>query len=281
MRLPTQLLRRKANSHKRDFGHILILAGSRGMIGAAVLCAKAALRSGAGLVTVGLPKELISVIPKSIFEAMTKPLSQTNQGSLSLKAYSQIRGFLSRVDVLVLGPGLSQNISTQKLVRKLIFENQDLPMVIDADGINALVGHLKKFQGMRILTPHPGEMAGLLNLTTQAVQRKRKEVSLSFVKRYNSLLVLKGHKTIVVDPESRVYINNTGNPGMATAGSGDVLTGIIGSLLGQGLMPFEAAKFAVYIHGLAADLAVKEKTQLGLIASDIIDYIPEAIKKCA
>ncbi|MBM3248112.1 MAG: NAD(P)H-hydrate dehydratase [Candidatus Omnitrophica bacterium] len=281
MRLPAQLLRRKTDSHKRDFGHIFMLAGSRNMPGAAILCAKAAMRSGAGLVTVGLPKDLSMAIPKKIFEVMTKPLAQTKEGSVSLEAYAEIKKFLSKTDVLVVGPGLSQNSSVKHLVRKIVSQENTLPTVIDADGLNALVGYLKKFKGIKILTPHPGEMARLLGTLTNAVQKNRKDIALSFAKKYNCLVVLKGNHTVVADGKGKVYINNTGNPGMATAGSGDVLTGIIASFLAQGLIPFEAAKYAVYLHGLAGDFAAKKKTQPGLVASDIIDNIPDAVKHCS
>jgi len=281
MRLPAQLLRRKTDSHKRDFGHIFMLAGSRNMPGAAILCAKAAMRSGAGLVTVGLPKDLSLAIPKKIFETMTKSLSQTKDGSVSIGAYTEIKKFLSKVDVLVIGPGLSQNSSTKQLVKKLVFGQNALPAVIDADGLNALVGHLKKFKGIKILTPHPGEMARLLGASTKAIEKNRKDIALSFAKKYNCLAVLKGNHTVVADGKGKLYINHTGNPGMATAGSGDVLTGIIASFLAQGLAPFEAAKYAVYLHGLAGDFAAKKKTEISLIASDIIDNIPEVVKHCS
>ncbi|HOX54151.1 MAG TPA: NAD(P)H-hydrate dehydratase [Candidatus Omnitrophota bacterium] len=281
MRLPAQLLRRKADAHKRDFGHIFMLAGSRNMPGAAILCAKAAMRSGAGLVTVGLPEDLSLAIPKKIFEVMTLPLPQTEEGTVSLKAYSSINTFLSKVDVLVVGPGLSQNASTKQLARKIVSQQNELPVVIDADGLNALVGHVKRLKGVKILTPHPGEMARLLGTSTNAVQKNRKNIALGFAKKYNCLVVLKGNRTVVADAKGKVYINNTGNPGMATAGSGDVLTGIIASFLAQGLKPFDAAKYAVYIHGLAGDLTARKKTELGMIASDIIEELPRSIKMCA
>jgi len=304
MRLPARLLRRKLNSHKAEFGHILILAGSLGFTGAALLCARAALRAGAGLVTLGIPSGLINVYSRRVVEVMTLPLAQTPKKTLSLNAYSQIKKILPKIDVLVLGPGLSQNKSTQELIRKII-RTVDKPMVIDADALNALVGHLDillatrpstslgMVRGMvslsnrysllatRILTPHPGEMVRLLGVSIKKIQQNRKTVAKRFARDYNTVLVLKGHRTLVASPKGEIYVNSTGNPGMATAGSGDVLTGIIGAFLGQGLDAFSAAKFAVYLHGLAGDLATKEKTQLGLIASDIIDRIPEAIKKCS
>jgi len=284
MRLPKQLLSRKTNSHKGDFGHIFILAGSLRFSGAALLCAESALRCGAGLVTLGVPEKLVNAIirvkPK---ELMLLPLSQTPQGSFSVKSYKKIKDFLKKIDVLIIGPGLGQHSSTQKLVRKIVTDI-DKPMVLDADGLNALAGHLEIFSAIRskpfskILTPHPGEIARLLGKSIEEIQKNRKNIARSFAIRYNCILVLKGNKTVIADHKGKIYINNTGNPGMATAGSGDVLTGIIASFLGQGLDAFSAAKYAVYLHGLAGDLAAEEKTELGMIASDIIEKIPEAIK---
>lgn len=278
MRLPAQLLRRNPEAHKGDFGHILILAGSARFSGAAVLCAEAALRSGAGLVTLGIPKGLNSAVIKiKPKEVMTLPLPETNEGTLSLNALKIVRDFSKNIDVLAIGPGLGRNKSTQGLVRKVIAKINK-PTVIDADGLNALSGRLKIQRDM-VLTPHPGEMAGLLGVSVKKVQSDRKQIALRFAKQHRVTLVLKGHNTVVADYKSNLYINKTGNPGMATAGSGDVLTGMIAAFLGQKLNAFEAAKYAVYLHGLAGDLAAEEKTQLSLIASDIIDYIPKAIKK--
>jgi NAD(P)H-hydrate epimerase len=285
MQLPTQLLRRKSNVHKGDFGHIFVLAGSARFSGAAALCSGATLRAGAGLVTLGIPGSLNQAIIKiKLKEVMTLPLPETKQGSLNLSGYQKIKDFLKDIDMLVIGPGLGQESSTQKLIRKLIRET-DKPLVIDADGLNALVGHLKsltpKTQHPKpiILTPHPGEMARLLGISVAKVQSKRKEIAKKFAQKYRVTVVLKGHNTVVADYKDRAYINKTGNPGMSTAGSGDVLTGMIAAFLGQGLDAFNAAKYAVYLHGLAGDLAAGEKTQISLIASDIIDKIPEAIKK--
>lgn len=280
MQLPAQLLHRRPNAHKGDFGHIFILSGSARFSGAAVLCSGAGLRSGAGLITLGIPKSLnnaiIKIKPK---EVMTLPLEETKEGTLSLAGYKKIKDFVKNVDVLVVGPGLTQNKSTQSLVRKVI-SKINKPMVIDADGLNALVGHLDLLHITRILTPHLGEMARLLGISIKKVQSNRKQIAQKFAKDYRVTMVLKGHNTVVADYKDNLYINKTGNPGMATAGSGDVLTGIIAAFLSQGLNAFEAAKYAVYLHGLAGDLAAKEKTQLGMIASDIIAKIPEAIKKC-
>jgi len=281
MRLPTRLLQRKTNSHKGDFGHIFILAGSRSYSGAAVLCAQAAMRSGAGLVTLGIPRGINNAIIKiKTPEVMTLPLAQTSAGSLSLKAFSKIKNFVKKIDLLVIGPGLSQDKSTQSLTRKIV-RNIDKPLVIDADGLNALAGYLKYLKNNAILTPHPGEMARLLGISVKEVQGNRKDIAIKFSRHYKLTLVLKGHNTIVSDYQGNLYINKTGNPGMSSAGCGDVLTGMIAAFLGQGLDKFSASKYAVYLHGLAADLGTKEKTQISLIASDIIAKIPEAIKRCS
>lgn len=284
MRLPTRLSQRKPDAHKGNFGHIFILAGSAKFSGAAVLSAHAAIRAGAGLVTLGIPKSLNSAIIKiKPTEVMTLPLSESKEGSLNLAAYRKIKNFINKVDIVVVGPGLSQDKSTQALVRKVI-SNTNKPIVIDADGLNALAKHLDilrithNAQRTRILTPHPGEIARLLGMSIKKIQAGRKKITKDFAGNYKLTLVLKGNYTMVADYRNTTYINKTGNPGMATAGSGDVLTGIIAAFLGQGLDAFRAAKYAVYVHGLAGDIAAKEKTQISLIASDIIEKIPEAIK---
>ena len=236
--------------------------------------------------TLGIPQSLNSAFIKiKPREVMTLPLPETKERTLSLTAYRKIRDFAEEVDVVILGPGLSRNGSTQLLVRRII-SKINKQMVIDADGLNALVDHLqilrttKYAQRNTVLTPHPGEMARLLGTSVAKVQTHRKEVAEKFARNYKVSVVLKGHHSIVADYQGHIYINKTGNPGMATAGSGDVLSGMIGAFLGQGLKAFEAAKIAVYLHGMAGDLAAKEKTQISLIASDIVDRIPEAIKKC-
>jgi len=276
------LLRRKVNSHKGDYGHILILAGSSRYSGAALLCAEAALRSGSGLVTLGIPKSintaLIRVKPREI---ITLPLPETKEGTLSLAAFTKLRTLLSSIDVLIIGPGLGRNRSTDALVKKLI-RKINLVKVVDADALNAISNCqdiLKFHRGQLILTPHEGEMSRLFNISLSSVKNNRKLVAKKYAKHYNSIIILKGHNSIVTDGLKRCYINRSGNPGMATAGSGDVLSGITGAFLAQGLNGFEAAKYATYIHGLAGDLAARDKTQIGLIASDIIDRIPDAIRK--
>ncbi len=285
MRLPRQLLHRKTNSHKGNFGHILILAGSPNFIGAAVLCAHAAIRCGVGLVTIGIPKGLNEALLKiKPQEVMTLPLPQTKEKTLSVLAYRAIKKFMGKTDVLAIGPGLSQNKSTQRLIKKVV-RATDKPLVIDADALNALSKNLcllKKIpSNIKIVTPHPGEMMRLTGIDIKFINKNRLNIAKNFAKNYNVTVVLKGKNTVVASRGKRPYINKTGNPGMSTAGSGDVLTGIIASFLAQGLSAFDASKYGTFIHGLAADIAASKKTQMGMISSDIIDNIPAAIKKCS
>jgi len=278
------LLQRKTDSSKGDYGKILILAGSSRFSGAALLCAESTLRCGAGLVTIGSPKSInAALIKNKTKEVMTLPLPETKEGTLSLASFSKIKSFLKNTDVLIIGPGLGKVPATYVLIRKIIRQAW-MPMVIDADALNALAGHLeilKLHKGEVILTPHANEMARLFGIDIELVKKNRKLVAKKYAKYYNSIIVLKGHQSVVTDGDKKFYLNSTGNPGMATAGSGDVLSGVIGAFLAQGLRAFEAAKFATYIHGLAGDLAAKDKTQMGLIASDIIRRIPDALKKCS
>ena len=280
---------RKSNTHKGSYGRVLVLAGSPGMTGAAYLCSKAALRSGSGIVTLGVPESLNPVMEVKLTCVMTRPLPETKASTLSNKARNEIMKLCEVHDVVALGPGLSQQPETRKLILWLI-KNIDRDMVIDADGLNALkdnVNVLHKIKKNVVLTPHPGEMSRLtdlgsakdvqnnrLNTATQFVQSIRKKLS----NEKKLILVLKGDKTIVAD-YGKVYVNRTGNPGMATAGAGDVLTGIIVSLIGQGHDVFDASQLGVYIHGLAGDIAAKKNGELSIIASDIIEYLPDAFIK--
>lgn len=275
---------RKLDSHKGDYGKVFIVAGSLGMSGAAVLSAKGALRTGAGLVFLGIPWILDQIVETKLLEVITKPLPQTKDGCLSRKAYSFIHNFTKQIDALILGPGLSQNKQTQRLIRRLI-KTVNKPLVIDADGLNALVGNLNFLLPAthpqpvsKIITPHPGELARLLKTTPDEVQKRREKIASDFACKYNIIVILKGFQTVVSNAEGKVYVNKSGNPGMATAGMGDVLSGMLGALLARGFSPFEAAKTAVYLHGLAGDLAAEEKGQESMIAGDVVEKIPEAIK---
>ena len=275
------LKKRRRSAHKGDFGHLFILAGSLGYTGAASLCSEAALLSGSGLVTLGIPKSLNVIVARKVTETITFPLPETKAQTLSLKALPLILKKEESVDAFAIGPGLSQHPETVRLIHRLIARIRK-PIVLDADGLNALAKDpkiLKKAKAPVIGTPHPGEMGRLTRQKSAFIQRHREKVAKDFSVRYNKITVLKGYRTVVASPQGKLYINRTGNPGMAKAGSGDVLTGIIGSFLGQGMSPFEAACRAVYVHGLAGDLAAKEKGEVSLIASDLLNYLPKAFKK--
>ncbi|MBU4478333.1 MAG: NAD(P)H-hydrate dehydratase [Candidatus Omnitrophica bacterium] len=281
MKNDSTFLKRKKDAHKGDFGHVFVLAGSRGLSGAAYLCSQAALLSGAGLVTVGIPESLQTVMAIKLTEAMTLPLPETADGTLSLKAFKEIKAFAAKCRVLAIGPGISLNPVTQKLVRKIVKET-DLPMVIDADGLNALEANpkiLRQTGAAKVITPHPGEMARLLGVTAGQIQKNRRTLAKQFACRYNIVTVLKGSGTIIADTHGKTVVNKTGNPGMAKAGTGDVLTGIVAAFCSQGAAPFDAARLAVYVHGLAADYAVKEKGQVSLLAADILAALPFVLKK--
>lgn len=277
---PGLLPPRAPTTHKGDVGRVFILAGSVGLSGAAALCTRGALRTGAGLVTLGIPKSLHGPMVEKLTEAMLKVLPETKEGSLSLHALPEILRTIEGMDVVAIGPGLSQHPQTKELIQHLL-PSITKPLVLDADGLNALAEHvqlLKKLPLPIILTPHPGEMARLVRLSADEVQRDRERIAKEFAKTHRVVVVLKGHQTVVASFDGSVYINDTGNPGMASGGCGDVLTGIIAGLLGQKLSVFDAARLGVYLHGLAGDLAAKERGEIGLIASDLVDRIPLAIR---
>ena len=277
MKLPSVLLRRKLDSHKGDYGHLLVIGGSPGLTGAVALCSLSALRAGAGLVTLGIPEGLNFILELKLTEVMTKPLAETKEKTISPEALPQILEFSKKIDAFAIGPGLSTQKETADFLLNLL-PRINKPTILDADGLNILakdISVLKKVRVPFILSPHPGEMARLVKKPISEIQKNRKEIARDFAAEYRVVLVLKGPKTIVTD-QKNTYINHTGNPGMATAGSGDVLTGIIGALLAQGLSSFEAAKFGVYLHGLAGDLAAQDKGEISLIAGDILEKLPEA-----
>ena len=281
MPLPVLLSRRNPNVHKNEFGHVLILAGSRGMLGAAALTGLAAMRAGAGLVTLGVSASLnLTLQKKTSSVLMTLPLKETKEQTLDVSAYDQIKKILPRFHAIAVGPGLSTHPPTQKFILKIISSVKQ-PLVIDADGLNALPGHLKiltKIKNTKILTPHSGEMARLTGVKREVIEKNRKKIAKDFARRYQCILVLKGHLTVVASPDGKIYINRSGNAGMATAGSGDVLTGILVAFLAQGIDGFETARLGTFLHGKAGDLTAKAKTKTAMIASDIIDYLPAAFK---
>jgi NAD(P)H-hydrate epimerase len=275
MRLPTPLSRLNPIGYKNQFGHVLVLAGSRTMLGAAALCGLAALRTGSGLVTIGVPESLNDVLQSKVSnEIMTLPLKEVS-GNVSFRAFKQLGCLFSKFQSIAIGPGLGQMDTTAKFIQKMV-QYCPLPMVVDADALNAVAPATKiliQAEGPRILTPHPGEMARLIGVSKNSVEHDREKMASHFARRNNCVLLLKGHQTVVASPSGKVYINKTGNNGMATAGSGDVLTGMIAALLAQGVEPFEAAKTACYLHGFAGDAAAKEKGKVSMIASDIIRSI--------
>jgi NAD(P)H-hydrate epimerase len=273
---------RRADSNKGDYGRILILAGSRGMIGAAAMAGTAALRAGAGLVTVGTPRSAYPILAAQVACCTTRPLPETPVATLSERGLGGILQLAESFDVVALGPGIGRHPSTTRLVHYLLLELPK-PMVLDADGLNALaedVAALRRAPAPRILTPHPGEMARLAGLSTARVQQSRRQVALRFARENRAVLVLKGHLSVVTDGQ-RAFVNPTGNPGMATGGTGDVLTGTIAALIGQRLEPYEAAVLGTYVHGLAGDLAAKQFGEVGLIATDVLDFLPRAFQKLA
>lgn len=267
---------RADDSHKGSYGHVMVIGGSPGMTGAVALAVGGAVRSGAGLVTAAVPTSLNPVLETKLTEAMSLPLPETGEGTLSLSALEPIRNCVSN-KVAVLGPGLSRHKEAQDIARAFVL-NLTCPTVLDADALFSLVDcseHLKNSRYPVVLTPHPGEMARLLGKSIGEVQGDRIRAVTEAVKKYNSIVVLKGAKTLVATPEGHLYVNSTGNPGMATGGSGDVLAGMIGAFMAQGIKGEHAAAIAVYVHGRAGDLAAGDKSQISLTAGDIIDYLPK------
>jgi ADP-dependent NAD(P)H-hydrate dehydratase / NAD(P)H-hydrate epimerase len=273
---------RPFGSHKGNFGHLLILAGSVGKTGAAALAAEAALRAGAGLVTLGVPASLNDILEVKLTEAMTLALPEAaGARALGVAALGPIREFLGEKFTVALGPGLGTHPETRELVGRLVRELAG-PMVIDADGLNNLAGDTAALQGAagpRILTPHPGEMARLVRLSTSEVQARRLDLARETAAQWGVTLVLKGAQTVVAGPEGRASLNATGNPALASGGTGDVLTGLIGGFLAQGLAPWDAARLGVYLHGLAADFWVNRYGHRGMIAGDLLAVLPQMMSE--
>jgi len=275
------LPRRAASSHKGTYGHAGILAGSVGKTGAAALAAKAALRTGAGLVTVGVPASVNDVLEAKLLEAMTLPLPETKARTLGRAGLDRILAFIEARTALAIGPGLSTHPETVELVQALM-KHLDRPCVLDADALNALASRaavLTQCKIPPILTPHPGEMARLeVDATSQSVNADRIGTAQRFARERGVFLVLKGARTVIARPDGLTMICPTGNPGMATAGTGDVLTGMLVGLLAQGVPPWEAACAGTYLHGAAGDLAARRLGPAGMIAGDLIEQIPYALQ---
>ena len=269
---------RALDSHKGDYGRVLIVAGSRGRTGAAHLAAMAALRSGAGLVTVATPASCLPVLASLGAEYMTEPLEETPDGTVAFEALDRVLAF--GADVIAVGPGLGRAPSTAALVHGLV-ERTGAPLVLDADAVNAFAGEPDRLVARDgadlIITPHPGEMARLVGLSTEDVQAHRLDTARDFATTHRLTVVLKGHRSIVATPDGRVSINLTGNPGMATAGTGDVLTGVVAAWAAQLLDTDVAARLAVYLHGLAGDLAEADEGEVGLVAGDLVDRLGDAV----
>jgi len=276
-------LAREPTAHKGHFGHVLLVAGSRGKTGAAALGGKAALRMGAGLSTVATAASALPTVASMVPEIMTEPLAETDSGSISSRAldYGRFAKLAEDKTVLALGPGLSTHPETVQFVRTVV-EQFDCPLVLDADALNALVGKLEILHRRRaaqvVLTPHPGEMARLLGTTSAEVQRRRVETAQKLAQQYKVFVILKGHRTLVAAPDGQVYVNPTGNAGMATGGVGDVLTGMVAGAMAQWpTAPLgDVLCLAVYLHGLAGDQAVLAQGEQALIASDITEALPRA-----
>lgn len=271
---------RLAESHKGTYGHVLVVGGSIGMTGAVVMSANAALRAGAGLVTAAVPESLLPVVESHLVEVMTLPLAETGQSTIALEAQPALENFLGKVSVCAVGPGMGRYPEALAIIDSII-ESSGVPIVIDADGLNALENNmsiLKDRQVPIVITPHPGEMARLTGKTISEIQADRLNIAVEFAREWGITVVLKGNNTIIATANGEAYININGNPGMATAGSGDVLCGIIAGLIAQGLNPVEAAYTGVYLHGAAGDKVAEVKGQRGLIAGDLINAIPEILR---
>jgi ADP-dependent NAD(P)H-hydrate dehydratase len=269
---------REVNAHKGDFGKVCIIAGSVGMSGAAALAGRSALRAGAGLVRVATPKSVLPIVAAIEPSFTTIALAEDSKGRISERAVSTILDALSENDVLAFGPGVGTSKALRWLLETLLGQ-EGLPLLVDADGLNNLA-KIKdwpvRLKAKLILTPHPGEMKRLwAGLSREQMALDRQEQAAEFAGTTKTVVVLKGAGTVVTDGQ-RVYVNKTGNPGMATAGSGDVLTGVITALLAQGLSNFDAAVLGAHVHGLAGDIAAKKKGQISLIATDIIDALGDA-----
>ncbi|MDD5455365.1 MAG: NAD(P)H-hydrate dehydratase, partial [Candidatus Ratteibacteria bacterium] len=298
---------RKPDAHKGDFGHVLIIAGSKRMPGASVLSAQGVLRSGAGLVTLAIPESIHRIVAAKLTEAMTLPLPETKEGSLSLKAEGTILKFIyDRADVVVMGPGMSLNKETGKLIRNLLGKIEK-PLVVDADGITHLAKNINIFKnrkGVAVLTPHPGEMSKLTKIPPRTINKKRVEIAADFSLKCNSYIILKGASTVIGAPTGEVFINMTGNPAMSSGGMGDVLAGLVAGYIAQTLNQpdvtsdgsgftmnrtcsgswqefsvLQACITGVYIHGLAADYLKTRMGERGILASDVACSIPLVSQK--
>jgi len=283
--LAAELRPRSANSHKGTYGHVLVVAGSRGKSGAASLTCRGALRAGAGLVTAAVPDRLVESVNGASTETMTEPLGPGGTERLDPGCWEDLSRSLDGKTVVAVGPGLGAERETCEVVRRLAAA-VTVPVVIDADGLNAFApehgGRLEELadrQAPTILTPHPGELGRLLARSAAEVQSTRREAAATAARRAGAIVVLKGHQTLVATPEGAVFVNSTGNAGMATAGSGDVLTGVLAGLVAQGYEPRTAACLGVFLHGLAGDEAARRDGEECLVAGDVLESLPAAFRR--
>jgi len=268
-------------SHKGTYGHAAVIAGSIGKTGAAHMTSLAALKIGAGLVTLAIPASLNAIMEVKLTEVMTYPLEDEGKGYFTLSSYKKIIEFVEDKDVVIIGPGLSQADEVMEMVRRLYSEVKK-PFVIDADGVNAFKGHLnllKKAKGEVVLTPHPGELARIMEITTQDVNADRMGIGKKFVEKYGVSLLLKGARSILFTTGGEIFINPTGNPALAKGGSGDILTGFIGGLTAQGYTLVESAIIGAYLHGYIADQWVDTRSDIDLLAGDLLDGLGQAMKE--
>ncbi len=275
-----QLPSRAVDSHKGSYGRAVLIGGSVGMSGAISLAGLGALRGGAGLVSLACPRSVWSAVAAIEPSYLTIPLPEDSHGRLAVPSIPEIMTASQNADAVAIGPGLGQSEELREVVSQIV-RGVNVPCVVDADALNLLVDRLEVFQSapsIRVLTPHPGEFARLTGLTTREVQANRESLAVEFAQRHRVVLVLKGAGTVVTDG-NRLFINRTGNPGLATGGTGDVLTGLVTALLAQGAAPFDAACLGCHLHGLAGDIAAEELSPLGLIASDLPKYLPLAWKR--
>lgn len=272
---------RPDDSNKGTLGSLLCICGSYGMAGAAIMAGKAALRCGIGLLKIAVPKSIYPVCATNILESVYYPLEETSNGVISSKNTDFLLEMCEKSSAVVIGCGLSVCDDTKNLVQSVI-TNCEKPLVIDADALNCICNKLEILKNLKapaIITPHPGEMARLLHSTPKMVNSNRENTAIDFAKKFGVVTVLKGAGTIIASPAGEVYINHTGNSGMATGGSGDVLSGIIGSLLAQGASPINAAAAGVFLHGTIGDLAAEKLGKISMLPTDMIDMIPTAYLK--
>jgi NAD(P)H-hydrate epimerase len=271
-------------ANKGSFGHVLAIGGSLGKAGAAAMAGMAALRSGAGLSTVATPKSVLATVAGFHPEIMTEPCEETDAGTISLRAleYAHIDNLMKGKTVLAIGPGISRHPETAEFVRTVV-QKYPMPMVLDADGLNAFDGMAEKLNGKGralIITPHPGEMARLTGLSIPEVQRDRIGIARTFAREHEVIVVLKGHRTLVAQADGELWVNTTGNPGMATGGTGDVLTGMIAGMIAQNPQRvMDAVIAAVHLHGLSGDVACETTGEPSLVATDLIQAIPQAFRR--